>query len=110
MINLNINKDMIPMDFGVYTCTAKRGDGVVSTNSIKFRRDRDSGSGFEYDIEHLISTSEPVVVRPSPVVVEAIRERPAMVKEREHSSIGNINDDRTIRILEEFQTYTHEGE
>jgi len=105
-------KGVIPMDFGKYTCVARRRDGMVSTNSVTFKRDRDSGSGFVYDVEHSS-------------VVEFIKEivQPDKDDDHDHDSneksfeenrnglaIGNINNDRTIRIVEEFQTYTHDGE
>lgn len=95
-------RNMIPMDFGKYTCSARRlSDGIVVTNTIAFKRDIDSASGFEFDVEHSMATEE-AVIEP---------QRPQEINQQEKKkTYGNINNDRTIRILEEFQTYTHEGE
>lgn len=115
---------MIPMDFGTYTCIAKRKDGVESRNSVTFKRNKDQGNGFDFHIHHEFSPFSPVIL---PVIVKEVsreesnEDRPSEFHQKEndvgtesHDSgeslvIGNINNDRTIRILEEFQTYTHEG-
>ena len=110
------------MDFGTYTCIAKRNDGVLSSNSITFKRNKDEASGFDFHIDREFALVSPII---QPIIEEensneVIKENEPLEfnqKENEIDAedskeslvIGNINNDRSIRILEEFQTYTHEG-
>lgn len=104
------------MDFGSYTCKAMRkSDGAVATNTIEFKRDRDLASGYTFELKHQIDIVAPIVApiieRPQ-VEEEESEEKESEEKvetDKESAVIGNINNDRTIKILEEFQTYTHEG-
>ena len=115
-------KGMIPMDFGKYICSAKRSDGEITTNSITFKRNKNQGSGFDYEIEYDVKSSQisqPVAIKEKEESEHDYEEPEEDKKDEdlddenslyEHKKVlGNINNDRTIRIVEEFQTYTHEG-
>lgn len=95
------------MDFGKYTCIATR-DGVQSSNSITIQRDPKYGNRFKYTIESgkksgdLLPKSDYIK---SEDTTKVAYEYPVAVTHR-----GPISTQTDVRIEQDFQTYTHEGE
>lgn len=101
---LTINS-IIPMDFGRYTCIATKSDGTQAKTSIKIERNPNFGNRFRYVLD-----SE----KKSPDAEQA--PKPEELKGRDESTessqniVGSISDQTDVRIQQDFQTYTYEGE
>ena len=94
---------IIPMDFGKYTCIAIRSDGIQVKKSIRIERNPNFGNRFRYRLDDEKKSSDGgESLTPGKLIGN--EEVPT------HNLIGSISDQTDVRIQQDFQTYTHEGE
>ena len=103
------------MDFGRYTCIATRNDGIQVSNSIRIERNPNYGNKFRYRLDterQATGTSEKLKteeIKSDEKSKQDFKQEEAQ-DDFEHNLLGAVSDQTDVRITQDFQTYTHEGE
>lgn len=109
---------IIPMDFGRYTCIATRSDGIQVSNSIRIERNPNYGNRFRYRLDterQSTGTSEQLKSEELKQDKNKPEDTKGKEQQKEHEEyeqnlVGAVSDQTDVRIAQDFQTYTHEGE
>jgi len=102
------------MDFGKYTCIATRADGVQVSSSIRIERNPNYGNRFRYrldsDKQHSDNNEKAEELKSDKITDNNNNNKDSDSDSNSNTVYGSISDQTEVRIAQDFQTYTHEGE